>query len=154
MKIIQTDNFLKLAKKKSKGKKKWNPNPFAVCTVSTGREDKDKYERCVMDVKKKQNKKADAPLKSRWDLRHRFIPDAPPPFNPKNQLSSVLQQIRNQFGDKMYQEDIFKDPALQSLTQQVDDAWKEGEQTGKWSSFGRKVDELKNKWIELLQTKV
>lgn len=33
-----------------KGKK---VNPWAVCTSSVGREDKDKYERCVMDVKKK-----------------------------------------------------------------------------------------------------
>ena len=34
-----------------KGKK---VNPWAVCTASVGRSDKDKYERCVMDVKKKQ----------------------------------------------------------------------------------------------------
>lgn len=29
-------------------------NPWAVCTASTGRSDKTKYERCVMDVKKKE----------------------------------------------------------------------------------------------------
>jgi len=28
-------------------------NPWAICTTSVGREDKAKYERCVMDVKKK-----------------------------------------------------------------------------------------------------
>jgi len=38
----------------AKKKKKWNPNPWAVCTESVGREDKKKYERCVMDVKEKQ----------------------------------------------------------------------------------------------------
>ena len=27
-------------------------NPWAICTASVGREDKDKYERCVMDIKK------------------------------------------------------------------------------------------------------
>jgi len=33
-------------------------NPWAICTESVGREDKDKYERCVFDVKKnKKNKK-------------------------------------------------------------------------------------------------
>lgn len=32
-------------------------NPWAVCTASVGRDDKDKYERCVMDVKKKQGMK-------------------------------------------------------------------------------------------------
>lgn len=39
----------------SEGKKKYNP--WAVCTASVGREDKDKYEKCVMDVKKKQGMK-------------------------------------------------------------------------------------------------
>ena len=28
-------------------------NPWAICTASVGRDDKDKYEACVMDVKKK-----------------------------------------------------------------------------------------------------
>ena len=28
-------------------------NPWAICTTSVGRKDKDKYERCIMDVKKK-----------------------------------------------------------------------------------------------------
>lgn len=28
-------------------------NPWAICTSSVGREDKSKYEKCVMDVKKK-----------------------------------------------------------------------------------------------------
>jgi hypothetical protein len=32
-------------------------NPWAVCTAQVGREDKDKYESCVMDVKKKQGMK-------------------------------------------------------------------------------------------------
>lgn len=41
----------KIAKK---GKKKYKVNPWAVCTKSVGREDADKYERCVMDVKKQQ----------------------------------------------------------------------------------------------------
>lgn len=32
-------------------------NPWAICTASVGRDGKDKYERCVMDVKKKQGMK-------------------------------------------------------------------------------------------------
>jgi hypothetical protein len=36
----------------SKNKKR-KVNPWAVCTDSVGREDKEKYERCVQDVKKK-----------------------------------------------------------------------------------------------------
>lgn len=52
MKVIESSKYQKIAKKE-----KWDPNPWAVCTESTGREDKDKYERCVQDVKKKQKKK-------------------------------------------------------------------------------------------------
>lgn len=39
--------------KKSKKKN----NPWAICTNSVGREDKDKYEQCVMDVKRKNKAK-------------------------------------------------------------------------------------------------
>ena len=41
---------------KKKGKK---VNPWAVCTKSVGREDKEKYEKCVMDVKKEHPIKKD-----------------------------------------------------------------------------------------------
>ncbi len=42
------------AKKKRK-KKDWNPNPWAVChTTVNKKKDPEKFERCVMDVKKKQ----------------------------------------------------------------------------------------------------
>lgn len=37
-------------------RKEWNPNPWAVCSSTVGREDKEKYERCVMAVKKRQKK--------------------------------------------------------------------------------------------------
>lgn len=50
MKIIRTASFNKLSKKKE-----WDPNPWAVCTDSVGREDEDKYERCVQKVKQKQD---------------------------------------------------------------------------------------------------
>ena len=29
-------------------------NPWAICTTSVGRKNKDKYEKCVKDVKKKE----------------------------------------------------------------------------------------------------
>ena len=32
-------------------------NPWAICTASVGREDKKKYEDCVMSVKKQQGMK-------------------------------------------------------------------------------------------------
>ena len=31
-------------------------NPWAICTASVGREDKEKYEKCVMDVKRRTKK--------------------------------------------------------------------------------------------------
>jgi hypothetical protein len=52
MNITTTMNWIKLAKSKGK-KKQYNPNPWAVCTKSVGRDDKKKYERCVLDVKDK-----------------------------------------------------------------------------------------------------
>jgi len=42
--------------KEAKKKKKYNPNPWAVCTSTVGREDKKKYESCVIKVKKQQEK--------------------------------------------------------------------------------------------------
>ena len=36
----------------SEAKKKSKYNPYAICTTSVGREDKKKFERCVMDVKR------------------------------------------------------------------------------------------------------
>ena len=32
-------------------------NPWAICTASVGREDKEKYEKCVKSVKAKNSKK-------------------------------------------------------------------------------------------------
>ena len=52
MKILKTANYTKQSKKKD-----WDPNPWAVCEVSVGKdEDPEKYERCVKKLKKKQNK--------------------------------------------------------------------------------------------------
>lgn len=50
VKIIRTASFDRLAKKKD-----WDPNPWAVCTDSVGREDPEKYERCIQKVKQKQD---------------------------------------------------------------------------------------------------
>lgn len=46
------DRLIKLMEKKGK-----KVNPWAVCHASTGPEKSDKFERCVMDVKKKQGVK-------------------------------------------------------------------------------------------------
>jgi hypothetical protein len=53
------DYYTKLAKyvenkKLDEAKKRNKANPWAVCTSKVGRSDKDKYERCVMGVKKGQ----------------------------------------------------------------------------------------------------
>jgi len=47
MKIIQTQKFEKLSKNKYPKSETTPYNPWAVCTDSAGREDKEKYERCV-----------------------------------------------------------------------------------------------------------
>jgi hypothetical protein len=55
MKKIVTASYKQAKRKKKTGKKKYKVNPWAVCTKSVGRDDAEKYERCVMDVKKNQN---------------------------------------------------------------------------------------------------
>ena len=53
MKTIKTAGYVEA----KKGKKKWNPNPWAVChSTVDSKKSPAKYERCVMDVKKKQKK--------------------------------------------------------------------------------------------------
>ena len=55
MKIIETEDFIKLAKKKKKKKKEWDPNPWAVCSENISKkEEPAKHERCVKHVKQKQ----------------------------------------------------------------------------------------------------
>lgn len=51
------DRLVRLMEKKKGGKK---VNPWAVCHASTGPEKSDKFERCVMDVKKKQGMKVES----------------------------------------------------------------------------------------------
>ena len=49
MKIVETENFIKLAKKKKKN------NPFAIChSVIDKKKNPEKFERCVLKVKDKQ----------------------------------------------------------------------------------------------------
>lgn len=55
MKTIKTFNYNKKINKKAKKKEKWDPNPWAVChTKVDKKEDPEKFERCVLDVKKQQ----------------------------------------------------------------------------------------------------
>lgn len=65
MKIIKTAKYIE-AKKKSKKKgidykgKHYDINPFAVCyTTVNKKEEPEKYEKCVKDVKNKSKKKKD-----------------------------------------------------------------------------------------------
>jgi hypothetical protein len=60
MKIICSKSFSKIAKSKYPKSETEPTNPWAVCTDKVGREDKDKYERCVHHIKdqnRKENKK-------------------------------------------------------------------------------------------------
>jgi hypothetical protein len=64
-------------------KKKKKVNPWAVCTKSVGRKNKDKYESCVLDVKKKHHIAFNASKMNKQAQRMRFkIMDTP--FNRKN----------------------------------------------------------------------
>jgi hypothetical protein len=61
MRLIKSQSYVLAAKKKKKTfeyeGEKYDTNPFAVChTTVDKKEDPDKYERCVMDVKDKSKK--------------------------------------------------------------------------------------------------
>ena len=58
--------------KKEKSKK--TKNPWAICTASVGREDKKKYEKCVMDIKKQY--KIDEDLYRLEEYIERIITDS------------------------------------------------------------------------------
>ena len=45
-------------------KKKKENNPYAICTESVGRDDPEKLERCILDVKKKNKEKGAFNLKN------------------------------------------------------------------------------------------
>lgn len=50
----------KAKSKKKKGKMKKKANPWAICTAQVGREDTEKYEKCVKGVKKQHNIKKES----------------------------------------------------------------------------------------------
>jgi hypothetical protein len=74
--------------KKTK-KKKYKYNPWAVCTASVGREDKEKYEKCVMDVKHTQKMHED--LERLSEYIERLITDSE--VNPKIKKGNFKQFV-------------------------------------------------------------
>lgn len=70
------------------GKKK-KPNPWAICTSSVGRENKKKYERCVMDIKKQH--KMDEDLQRLEEYIERLITDSE--INPKIKKGNFKQFV-------------------------------------------------------------
>lgn len=64
---------------KQKKSKKKKPNPWAICTASVGRKDKEKYEKCVMDIKNQY--KLDEDLQRLEEYIERIITDSE--INPK-----------------------------------------------------------------------
>jgi hypothetical protein len=50
--VMDTQGKIKIPATEGRSKKSKKYNPWAICTSTVGRENKKKYERCVMDVKK------------------------------------------------------------------------------------------------------
>jgi hypothetical protein len=76
-------------KKTKKKTKKYKYNPWAVCTASVGREDKEKYEKCVMDVKNTQKMHEDLGRLSEYI--ERLITDSE--VNPKIKKGNFKQFV-------------------------------------------------------------
>lgn len=75
--VVADEGRKKISKKKK-------PNPWAICTATVGREDKEKYERCVMDIKgykSKKKKSIDEELQKLEEYIERIITDSE--VNPK-----------------------------------------------------------------------
>jgi len=70
----EIDESLKLQekKKKKKAKIKKKPNPWAICTAQVGREDKDKYESCVLSIKDKYGIKKESLQESKLSKNSDF----------------------------------------------------------------------------------
>lgn len=74
---------------KKKTSKKKKPNPWAICTSSVGRKDMEKYEKCVMDVKKQH--KMDEDLQRLEEYIERIIMDSE--VNPKIKKGNFKQFV-------------------------------------------------------------
>lgn len=74
---------------KKKKTKKYKYNPWAVCTASVGREDEKKFEKCVMDVKHKQE--MDENLERLGEYIERLITDSE--VNPKIKKGNFKQFV-------------------------------------------------------------
>lgn len=72
-----------------KKKKEYKYNPWAVCTASVGRGDKQKYEKCVKDVKKQQE--MEEGLQKLKEYIERIITDSE--VNPKIKKGNFKQFI-------------------------------------------------------------
>jgi len=70
-------------------KKKYKYNPWAVCTKSVGRDDMEKYEKCVKDVKQQQ--KVDEDLNTLKEYIERLITDSE--INPKIKKGNFKQFV-------------------------------------------------------------
>lgn len=87
MGALKSGDTIKVADEGKKKKKKYKYNPWAVCTASVGRKDKEKYEKCVLDVKKQQD--MDEGLERLKEYIERLITDSE--INPKIKKGNFKQ---------------------------------------------------------------
>jgi len=93
----ELNSFGKKKEKKEKKEKKWQ-NPWAVCTKSVGRDDEEKFERCVLNVKRQQGIKASL-------SEQEFIKQAA--FNPAEEdFLSKLDDPNFDLGSSMYEGEL------------------------------------------------
>jgi len=85
-----TKNRLKkiIAEEISRFEEAEKPNPWAICTDSVGREDKEKYERCVKDVKVQHNLKEGA-TNEEWEMVDAMVQA----MGHENALEAVIRAL-------------------------------------------------------------
>ena len=91
-------------KKKKKAKLKKKPNPWAVCTAQVGRKNKDKYESCVMGVKKQHNIKKESLQESKLTKEsdvERSLDDTSERDTVKDHYSKRAERVFDKLTEKL-----------------------------------------------------
>lgn len=119
MKNFETKSFVE---KFAKEKKEWDPNPFAVCSKNIDKkDDPEKWESCVLQVKKKQKKSSvDNEIKKAYKQGQIFtsLYFEDDTEIPVRVTYTHLSEQRQTYYDPGFPEDIEIDTIIRSDTQE------------------------------------
>jgi hypothetical protein len=143
MKIITSNNFEKEAKKK---KKKWDPNPWAICETSVGKkENPKKFEKCclpgtLITLEDGSNKSIEEIQEGDMVLTH------------KGRAKKVIKKIINKVQENIYEIETYGNFAKLNVTGEhpilampILSTWK----SGKASTYSNDVNFIETKKLKI-----